>query len=78
MSIFNRENRLLSWGQFLALVSIIGFANWLLWIWLKIPPEQASPALELMNVWGFGIVAFPTSFLIGIMGLHLAARKQER
>ncbi len=78
MSVFNRENRLLSWFQLLALVGIIGLVDWLLWIWLKIPTGSASPMLEVMSLWGFAFVAGLTSFGIGVVGIHMASRSQKQ
>ena len=77
---FSQENRLLSNRQFFALVGTIGCVDWLVWIWMRIPPDARaiSPALELMNLWGFAVVAGLASFGVGIIGIHLATLKEKR
>jgi hypothetical protein len=79
-NVFSQENRLLSNRQFFALVGTIGFVDWLIWIWMRIPPDARaiSPMLELMNLWGFAVVAGLASFGIGMIGIHLATVKQKR
>ena len=77
MKALSRNNRLLSLSQFFAIAALIGVVNWLLWIWLRVPPGNGSPALAAMSVVGFGFVAGVASFGIGIIGLHIASRSQK-
>ena len=63
---------------FAAIVLVSAAACYLLWIWVRIPPEAGNPALSVMSVFGFGVVALPTVFLIGFTGIHLfSARKPK-
>jgi len=48
-------------------ITVVGY---LLWGWIAVPPEVSSPAVSAMSVWGFGIIALPASFLIGIVVLR--------
>lgn len=75
--VFSRDNRLLSLSQFSAIAALIGVVDWLLWIWLRVPSGNGSPALAAMSVWGFGFVAGVALFGIGIIGLHIASRSQK-
>lgn len=77
MKLLNRDNYILSLSQLIAILAIVGAANWLLWTWLRIPPGSGSSALAALSVWGFGVVALPASLLIGIVGIQIARGSRQ-
>lgn len=62
---------------FFAIQLIAAIVCYLLWLWIRIPEEAGSPALSVMSVFGWGVVAMPTWFGIGIVGLHYLSRMQR-
>jgi|TARA_R100001509_G_C4827225_1_gene201985 hypothetical protein len=62
---------------FLAVQLIAAIVCYLQWLWIRIPEEAGSPTLAAMSFMGWAIVAMPTWFAIGIIGIHYLSRMER-
>lgn len=75
--LIRSETRTRERAGFLAIQLIAAIVCYLLWLWIRIPEEAGSPTLAVMSFMGWAIVAMPTWFAIGIVGIHYLSRMER-